>query len=193
MLLNGVCVLKLLKYSFCQLLRRAPLLQHTDRDNIKTQMIEFNLMKRKDPGLILKMIAIEFPSKPMTLDEFSDYGEEQANKIKIQLNVSEEISEIIGSLFYSKWCDLVYEEYEKFIYRKFSDYINTFNVNFAYEDIKAITNHFNLVRVEELVSCIWYFRLKYLNALLFIYSNFHIFFLIHCFYCFFSFLYLISL
>ncbi len=141
---------------------------HNIKDYIKTQIIEFNLMKWKDLSLILKMIAIEFPSKPMTLDEFSDYGEEQANKIKIQLNVSEEISEIIGSLFYSKWCDLVYEEYDKFIYKKLSDYINAFNVNFAYEDIKAITNHFNLVRVEELVSCIWYFRFKYICIYFFI-------------------------
>ncbi len=63
---------------------------------------------------ILKFISVKFPSKPMTLYEFKNYGEGQVNEIKIQLKnfVSEEITEKICAIFYSKWCHLVYEVYK---------------------------------------------------------------------------------
>ncbi len=119
----------------------------TIKSYIEKETIECNYMKWED---ILKAVSVKFPSKSMTLHEFKNYGEGQANEIKIQLkslNFSEEITEEICAIFYSKWCHLVYEEYEEFIYEKLNDYINTFAVAFAYKDIKAITNHFNLERV----------------------------------------------
>lgn len=123
----------------------------TIKSFIKEEMLECNLMKREDVSYILKVISVKFPSKPMAFYEFKNYGEGQANEIKKQLrnlNVSEEITEKICAIFYSKWCHLVYVEYEEFIYQKFSDYINTCAVAFTYKDIKTITNHFNLERVE---------------------------------------------
>ncbi len=120
------------------------------KSDIKKETLERDLMKWEDVSFVLKVISVQFPSKPMTLHEFKNYGEGQANEIKIQLkslDVSEEITEEICAIFYSKWCHLVYEEYEEFIYEKLSDYINTFAVAFTYKDIKAITNHFNLERV----------------------------------------------
>ncbi|XP_050957081.1 uncharacterized protein LOC127157946 [Labeo rohita] len=98
----------------------------------------------------LHQVKIEFPSDEMTLDEFENFGKEQAEKIKIQLkqlNVSEEISEIICSLFHSKWCDLINDRHEEFIYERLSECINTFAVHFAVQDIKAVTKHFNLIRI----------------------------------------------
>lgn len=117
---------------------------------ITKETLERDLMKWEDVSYISTFISLKFPSKPMTLHEFKNYGEGQANEIKIQLknqNVSEEITEEICAIFYSKWCHIVYEEYEKFIYEKLRDYLNTFAVAFAYKDIKAITKHFNLERV----------------------------------------------
>ncbi len=99
---------------------------------------------------ILKAASLKCPSKSMTLHEFKNYGEGQANEIKIQLenlNISEEHAGKICAIFYYKWCHIVYEEYEKFIYEKLSECFNTFAVDFAYKDIKAITSHFNLERV----------------------------------------------
>ncbi len=110
------------------------------KSGIEKKMIESDLSKWRD------ILKVKFPSKSMMLHEFKNYGEGQANEIKLQLeklNVSEEIA----AIFYSKWCHIVYEEYEKFIYEKLSEYFNTFAVDFAYKDIKAITSHFNLERV----------------------------------------------
>lgn len=98
----------------------------------------------------LHEVKMKFPSDEMTLDEFKNFGKEQADEMKIELkelNVSEEISEQMCSLFHSKWCDLVNERYEEFIYEKLSECINTFAVRFAFQDIKAIIKHFNLIRV----------------------------------------------
>ncbi len=113
------------------------------------EMLACNL-KQEDVSRVLKAISVQFPSKPMTLYEFKNYGKRQVNKIRITqkiLDVCEETVEEICVVFYSKWCQIVYEEYEKFIYEKLGDYINTFAVAFAYKDIKAITSHFNLERV----------------------------------------------
>lgn len=121
----------------------------TMKSCIAEEMHKCNL-EWKDMSKNLDVISIYFPSKPMTLYEFKSYGEGQANKIKVQLknlNVSEEVAEKVCSRFYSEWCRLVYEEYEEFTYEKLSDYLNTFAVAFAYKDIKAITNHFSLERV----------------------------------------------
>ncbi len=87
----------------------------------------------------------------MTSDKFKTFGKQQADEMKIQLkkyNVTEEFSERVYSLFYYKWCHLVDEVYEEFIYEKLSDYISSVAVRFIYKDIKAISPHFNLIRVK---------------------------------------------
>ncbi len=140
-------------------------LSKTIKGHIKTAISEFETMNI----MIIKLIdsfQIQFPSVEMTLEEFKKSGEEQADEIKQKMikpenqNLSEEnqngkpkienqtkISEIIYSSFYYKWCHLVDEVYEEFIYEKLSDYINAFTVRFAYEEIKAISPQFNLIRV----------------------------------------------
>ncbi|XP_073677341.1 uncharacterized protein [Garra rufa] len=102
-------------------------------------------------------VKIEFPSDEMTSDEFEKFGKEQADKMEIQLkelNVSEEISQIMCSLFHSKWCELIHLRYEEFIYEKLSERINTFAVKLAVQDIKAITKDFSLIRVNLNLQCI---------------------------------------
>ncbi len=140
-------------------------LSKTIKGLIKTDISEFETMNK----MIIKLIdsfKIKFPSVEMTLEELKKSGEEQADEIKQKMiklenqNLSEEnqngkpkienqtkISEIIYSRFYCNWCDLVDKVYEEFIYEKLSDYINAFAVRFAYEEIKAISPHFNLIRV----------------------------------------------
>ncbi|XP_073678548.1 uncharacterized protein [Garra rufa] len=103
--------------------------------------------------MIIKVIdsfKITFPPNEMTLDEFKKFGEEQAHEMKqiIELENQTKISEIVYSLFYHKWCVLVDEEYEEFIYKKLSDRINTFAVRFVNEDMEGILPCFNLIRVK---------------------------------------------
>ncbi len=129
----------------------------------------------------LKSFTIEFPSDPMTLDELKTFGGKQADKMKEHVKqifkddmkniISEidEISENIRSVFHHKWCELVENEYlfneeneevdKKYKFKelqfknmKLCDVINAFTVNFAYNDIKAVTNNFILKRVESLES-----------------------------------------
>lgn len=131
--------------------------KHKKRSSIKTYITdEIRKYKISNTENVERFLSqnnfkMEFLSKKMTLNEFKKFGEEQAHKLKTHLknqNVSEEIREKACLLFYSKWCELVYEEYEEFIYKKLSDYINSFAVRIAYDNIKAITNHFHLERVK---------------------------------------------
>ncbi|XP_067282253.1 uncharacterized protein [Pseudorasbora parva] len=120
----------------------------TITNHIKTQMLKLNLLNRRDISSILTF-AIEFPNKEMTYDEFKSFGEQQADKLKTHvktLNASEEITDEVCRLFNSKWCELLDEEYDKFIYEKVSDYMNSFADNLVYDNIKAITD-LNLERV----------------------------------------------
>ncbi|ROL52299.1 hypothetical protein DPX16_0475 [Anabarilius grahami] len=117
----------------------------------------------------LHKFEIVFPSNPLTLEELKSSGKQQADELKIhvkQQNVSEEISEKVCLLFHSEWCKLIdkeyifnkeYDELElkgkkykalEFKYLKLCDVINAFTVNFALDDMKTITNHYHLTRVD---------------------------------------------
>ncbi|KAK9958250.1 hypothetical protein ABG768_012422 [Culter alburnus] len=118
---------------------------------------EQNLIKNYILQEIKKLIPktdiklnIEFNKNKMKSDELKSFRKEQTDNINIQLtklNVSEENIKDICSLFNSKWCNLVNEEYEKFICEKLSDHINSFSVRFVYENIKLFFPHFKLERV----------------------------------------------
>ncbi|KAK7124133.1 hypothetical protein R3I94_018483 [Phoxinus phoxinus] len=124
----------------------------TIKEHIKTEMRKSNLLNWKEISFIIGF-EIKFPSKKKTFYEFRNFGEEQADELKRyvkKLKLSEEITKKVCSLFQSKWCQLVYEEYEEIIFEKLSDYINAIAVRVAYNNIKAITHPgcFNLIRVK---------------------------------------------
>ncbi|XP_042601730.1 uncharacterized protein LOC109056064 [Cyprinus carpio] len=115
-----------------------------DQERFKNDIIKE--MKEIKPDLEIEL-KIKFPSNPILLHEFKSFGEKQTNNIKTQLknyNFTREIAENICSLFNSKWCEIADDKYNDFIYEKLSDYFKIFAVAFAYKDIKAFTNHFNL-------------------------------------------------
>lgn len=121
------------------------------KDHIKTQMDKSNLTWKEISFII--GFEMKFPNKKKTFYEFKNFGEEQAEELKRhvkKLKLSEEITKKVCSLFQSKWCQLVYEEYKEIMYEKLSDYINAIAVIVSYKNIKAITHPgcFNLIRVK---------------------------------------------
>lgn len=119
-----------------------------DQERFKNYIIKY--IKEIKPDLEIEL-KIKFPSNPILLHEFKSFGEKQTNNIKTLLknyNFTREVAENICSQFNSKWCEIADDKYNDFIYKKLSDYFNIFAVAFAYKDIKAFTNHFNLEKVQ---------------------------------------------
>lgn len=139
------------------------------QDNIITEIKQITDKKSQKFLSSLHKFEIVFPSNPSTLDELKSSGKQQADELKIHVkeqNDSEEISEKVCLLFHSEWCELIDKEYIfnkeheelehkgkkynelEFKYLKLCEIINAFTVNFALDDMKDITNHHNLTRVD---------------------------------------------